>query len=176
MINRDQLRIQLDRLADTYGDKSFSAQREELIWEAVEGLEYAQVIKIVDEFIGKSRNAPLPNDFSEAAKQYTKSKNRYALGEHKPHDEAKCQDCLDSGLVELERNQKYESWAKWAQGHAPCHCSRGSEVMAAGLRRKNPVNFGPQFNVRWLDSYRVVRRPRLSVITRDDSGDDGGAA
>lgn len=178
MITRDQLKIQIDRLCDTYGDKPFSAQREELIWEAIQGLEYAQVIKMVDEFIGRSRNAPLPNDFSEAAKQYTR-KSLYALGEDRPHDQAKCQDCLDSGLIELERQPKYESWAKWAQGHAPCHCERGAEIIPAGKRRKNPVDFGPQFNVSWLESYRVKRKPKLTVARGPDDdrgGGDGGVA
>lgn len=144
MINRDQLRIQIDRLIDTYGDKAFSSQREELIWEAIQGLEYAQVIKMIDEFISRMRNAPLPSDFSESAKQYSR-KVGYALGENKPIEIANCKACLDSGLkgVKVQRDT-YEKGG-FVSGYGPCHCDRGAELIAAGKRRKNPIDFGGQF-------------------------------
>ncbi len=151
MITRDQLRLQIDRLCDTYGDKPFSDQREHLIWEAVEGLEYAQVIKMVDEFISRMRNAPLPNDFSEAAKLYGRAKERYALGEDKPIEEANCKDCLDSGLIRATVPSDVYQKGGRVSGFAPCHCQRGAQIIAAGLRRKHPIHFGPQWRPDWND-------------------------
>jgi hypothetical protein len=177
MIRREQLSIQIDRLVDVYGDKSFSEQREHLIWQAVEGLEYAQVIKMVDVFISEMRMAPLPNDFSLAAKLYTRNKNHFALGEEQPHETAKCNDCLDSGFVNLSRQEPHEEWAKWANGSAPCHCARGEQLIAAGKRQKSPTHFGPQFSDAWRNSYSIQRPVRRTLRVVDDgNNDDGGAA
>lgn len=160
MINKDQLRIQIDRLVDTYGDKPYSEQREHLIWLAVEGLEYGQVIKMVDSFISEMRMAPLPNDFSLQAKLYTKNKNRFALGE--AQENPICFDCRDSGFVELVRKTEYEPWATWQSGSAPCHCVRGEQLIAAGKRQKHPTHFGPQFSDAWRTSYSIARGMRES--------------
>lgn len=155
-ITRDQLSVQLDRLIDTFGDKAFSDQRIALIWEIVNGLEYSQVISIVDGFLKKSRHAPLPDDFSQAAKDFRRSSRDYALGEIRPREIAQCLDCGDSGFIRLSRNTEFESWAKWQTGSAPCHCARGDQLIEAARRMKSPMELGPKFNENWLKSYSVI--------------------
>lgn len=164
MITRDQFALQIDRLIDTFGEKAFSAQREHLIWESVDGLEYANVIAIVDEFIRNSRHAPLPGEFSKAASDYRKHNKRYALGEVKPMELANCKDCLDSGFVLVTRKSEFQRWAKWQSGSAACHCERGRELIQAGLRRKSPIDLGSQFSDHWSTSYDIVGYPRVPSI------------
>lgn len=153
IVSRDQLSLQLDRLIDTFGDKAFSDQRVALIWEVVEGLEYSQVIAVVDEFLKRSRYAPLPGEFSDALKDARRSRRQFALGDLQPIEIAKCWDCADSGFIRVVRKRDYESWAKWDSGSAPCHCHRGRMAIEAARKLKSPIDLGPQFSDRWRTSY-----------------------
>lgn len=178
-ITREQFALQIDRLIDVWGDKAFSEQREYLIWEAVDGLQYAQVIALVDGFIRSSRNAPLPQDFIAAASEFESKKLRYMLGEEKPIDEAACKDCLDSGFIRLTRRTEYAKWAVYSSGSAPCHCFRGKDLIAAGKRRKRPIDFGAQFNETWLASYDIERPYKPTFVHWEaaqshNTPDDGG--
>lgn len=155
-IQREQLSLQIDRMVDVWGEKAFSDQRELSIWETVEGLEYSQVISIVDGFIRTSRYAPLPQDFKEASREFTRATKRYALGENWPHDLALCKDCLDSGFCYVTRNENYEPWATAPGGNAPCHCNQGKRLIEAA-RRKN-TDLGGQFGPHWENSYRLSSR------------------
>lgn len=158
MITKDQFRIQIDRLCDTFSDNAFSDQRVAMIWDIVDGLAYPTVIAIVDGFISSAKHAPLPDDFKKAAHGFSgKQKRNYALGEVKPFEEAHCKDCGDSGLIRLQRKYGHDEWARYDSGSAPCHCHRGAELIEAGKRRaKEPIDFGPQFGEHWLKSYGIV--------------------
>ncbi len=156
-VRREQFQLQIDRLSDTFGDKHFPEQRVLMIWEVVEGLDYGSVIALTDGFIRASKFAPLPSDFSEAAKDFKRSSRRYALGEIQPQEIARCLDCGDSGFVRLTRKDGAAAWAKWATGSAPCHCGRGRELLfKAANRAKGPLDLGPQFSQAWESSYAVV--------------------
>lgn len=155
-VRREQLEIQLDRLEQTFGDKAFSEQRALMIWNAVSHLDYQSVIGIVDGFIRSSKFAPLPQEFFEAAKGYEAQSKNYSLGECVPREIARCLDCGDSGFAPVVRRHEFEAWALWESGSAPCHCSRGAEMLEAGKRRKpKPIDFGSQFNDRWKLSYSI---------------------
>ncbi len=154
-VRREQFNLQIDRLVDTFGDKHFPEQRILMIWEVVEGLDYNSVIALVDGFIRGSKFAPLPSDFSEAAKDFKRTVRRYSLGEIQPKELAQCRDCADSGFIRLERRENAQPWAKWATGSAPCHCGRGKELIYKCSKRKNPLDLGPQFNSAWDTSYRI---------------------
>jgi hypothetical protein len=159
-ITKYQLKLQIDRLIDVFGEKSFSDQRELMIWEAVEGLAYPQVIGIVDHFIRSSKNAPLPQDFVEAAKGFERQGRKRPLGELQ--DDAKCADCDDSGFVMIERLEKFESWAHAVSGSAACHCTRGSDAVRAARANRSSVTIG-QWNDAWKSSYRIFRSKRKLV-------------
>jgi hypothetical protein len=141
VITRAQLGVQIDRLVDTYGDKAFSDQRVHLIWEAVEHLDYANVITLVDAFIRSEKNPPLPADFATAAREFRPQGKRYALGEIQPREIARCWDCGDSGFLQFT-NQR-------CSGSCPCHCIRGEQLIEAGKRMRSPTDFGPQYRDEW---------------------------
>lgn len=161
MITKDQFRLQMERLIDTFGDR-FPAQRELMIWESVDDLEYSQVIRIVDSFIRKSKTAPLPADFGEAVALERKStgSKTYALGELQPRETCRCLDCADSGFIRLERIAGHQAWAKFETGSAPCHCDRG-----ALISRNQKYNLGPQFNDAWRSSYKILPAYESRVST-----------
>lgn len=169
-ITRDQFRLQIDRMVDVWGEKAFSEQREHIIWEAIKPYEYGQVIAVVDDFIRNSRQSPLPSDFITAARNMGRGKKDYALGEIKPQELAICMDCGDSGFIRLSRKPQYDSWAKWDIGSAPCHCPRGWQLIEAGLRRKQPIELGPQFNDFWRSSYDVMPAYYQKKSTEPDGG------
>ncbi len=155
-ITRDQFQLQIDRLADTFGDRFFPEQRTLMIWDYVRGIEYSIVISIVDGFIRGSKTPPLPSDFSQATAEVARSSGRkYALGEIKPREICKCFDCADSGFVHVIRIDGHDEWAKWENGSASCHCPSGRELIAAAKRMKSPTDLGSQFSEHWKKSYRI---------------------
>lgn len=156
IINRDQLKLQIDRLVDVFGDKNFSEQRELMIWEAVDGLDYFQVVSMVDNFIRSSDRAPKPSEFSECARGLNREKTKYSLGEERP-DGYRCADCRDSGQVHVSRIEGHESWAKAPSGYAPCHCDRGRQAIIAAKRTLYPTDLGAQYGPHWESSYRILR-------------------
>lgn len=154
MITREQFRLQIDRLCDTFGDKAFPDQRVHMMWESADGHLYPTVIAVVDQFIRNSKSAPLPGDFAEALAATKTQKRKYALGDIQPREICKCLDCGDSGFIRIMRNQVYETWARYPHGSLPCHCSRGRMAIEAAARKpKSPTELGPQFNNSWLKSY-----------------------
>jgi hypothetical protein len=164
-IDRYQFKLQMDRLIDVFGEKHFSEQRELMLWECCRGVRYPLVIAVVDNFIRKSKSAPLPIEFAEAiaAAEKTAGDKRYFLGEIQPKAIAKCFDCGDSGFIELKRKPEHEEWAKWGSGSAPCHCARGKLVSE---NKKHEL--GPQFSDRWRSSYTVI--PAYTGRGDDDGG------
>lgn len=171
-VTRDQFSVQLDRLIATFGDKAFSDQRVHLIWEALDGLDYANVITITSGFIRESRYAPLPADFAKAAREFRRNRRLYALGEIQPAASCVCMDCGDSGFVRVARKDSHEAWAVWRIGSAPCHCDRGRQLIEAGRRMRSPTDFGPQFEDRWLKSYEIMPAwdNREQTFTRGPEG------
>jgi hypothetical protein len=168
-ITRDQFRLQIDRLVDAFGDRAFSEQREHMIWEIVKPFDYPPIISVVDDFIRGSRHAPLPADFVTSTRSLGRGSRAYALGEIQPIDMAKCWDCGDSGFIRLRRKPTFDKWAKWDIGSAPCHCTRGWQLIETGLRRKVPLDFGSQFSDYWRNSYEVM--PAYSghtTVTNDE--------
>jgi hypothetical protein len=155
-VTRDQFALQMDRLIDAFGEKAYGAQREHLIWEAIDGLAYAQVIAMVSDFIGRMHKAPLPKDFSDAAAVCGRDKKRYALGEYQPLEQALCRDCADSGFIRLLRKDAFEKWAKWDTCSICCHCDRGAKAKDAAMRMQRPTEIA-RFDDRWLTSYAVDR-------------------
>lgn len=152
-IDQYQFKLQMDRLIDAFGDKPFSEQRELMIWESCKGSSYNLVIAVVDDFIRKSKAAPLPIEFAEAIAEAEKASGlvRHHLGEVRPKEFAKCFICGDSGFVRLKRNKEFEAWAKWQIGSAPCHCTQGLKVT-----KNKKHDFGPQFAEHWLKSYTTL--------------------
>lgn len=156
IINREQFRLQMNRMIDTFGDRYFPEQRELMIWECVEGLPYYTVIRLVDKFIRGAKHAPLPQDFSEAVASEMRAGGvrRLTLGDIHPREMSQCWDCADSGFIRLLRNSEHEDWATWPAGSAPCHCSRGRDLIAKA-KFKN-YELGAQFCEHWKQSYTIV--------------------
>lgn len=154
-VSHDQFTIQITRLKETFGEKVFSEQRKLMIWNALQELEYQELISIVDSFIRSAKHPPLPIDFIEAAKGYYRGKKKLALGEFAPKAQAKCFDCGDSGFIRLVRRDQFQPWAKWHRGSAPCHCDRGFKAIIAAGKMKPSTNLGPQFRDDWCNSYEV---------------------
>lgn len=156
-ITREQFLLQIDRLCDTFTDKAFPDQRTHMMWESAQGHLYPTVIAVVDAFIRNSKAAPLPGDFSEALAATKSEKRKFALGEIQPQEICQCLDCGDSGFIRLARKERFEEWAKWNIGSAPCHCHRGRMAIEAAKRKpKNPIDLGPQFSSAWRNSYSVM--------------------
>ncbi len=156
-ITRDQMSLQIDRLVDVFGEKAFSEQRQHMIWEVLDGLDYKLVIGIVDMFIRANKYAPLPVDFSKACEGMDRGGMKRQLGEYAEHPA--CGDCHDSGFVSVERKDEHEEWARCAGGSAACHCERGRQVLFT-LRNspKHPVDLKCQWGPQWEASYAIVGR------------------
>lgn len=93
----DQFNIQIGRLMSVFGKKNFQSEaRLAMIWDAVRGLEPHQFLSIVDHIIANCRNAPLPNDFREAAKGLKRYDQEHTLS---PISKPPCLLCLDCGAV-----------------------------------------------------------------------------
>lgn len=156
-IQREQLDIQLDRLSEAFGEKNFGEQRSRMVWIAVEGMEYQDVISICDKFIREFKHAPLPKDFLEAAREYNRNATTWALGEIRPREIAKCFDCGDSGFVRVQRRATYDKWAVYSMGSMPCHCDRGRELIEKGKRRaKGAIDLGAQYGDYHAKSYAKI--------------------
>lgn len=137
-VSRGQLDVQLERLEECFGERHFGEQRSRMIWLAVEGLEYGDVITIVDTFIKRSKHAPLPQEFTDAAREYKRT-GRSALGEDQPNPN--CHDCRDSGFMWVTYRGK--------SGWGPCACDRGRQLIEADRRRTRPIGFRTQYGPHW---------------------------
>lgn len=68
-MNDNEFRIQLDRLRQVYGDRSYPEDRARLLWKAVAAFSGSWLARTVDSMIGSLRQAPMLSDFQEAITQ-----------------------------------------------------------------------------------------------------------
>lgn len=59
----------MQRLAETFGKQAFGNERAALVWREVKDFDPFWFRRVVDGFIGDSRQAPLVSDFSNAASE-----------------------------------------------------------------------------------------------------------
>lgn len=64
---------EIERLRAEFGSNYFKASRLKLIWDYVSDLSQYEFSRIVNGFLGKMRQAPLPEDFREEARNIRRS-------------------------------------------------------------------------------------------------------
>lgn len=60
---------QLERLEKTFGKNHFSSERADMIYVAVRDMDYEWFKRLCNKMISSLRQAPMPNDFIEAAQR-----------------------------------------------------------------------------------------------------------
>jgi hypothetical protein len=64
-MNIQEFDLQVNRLKDCFGDRSYSDERVKVIWKEVKDLNGKWFSRVVDRFIGEERQAPLMPQFRE---------------------------------------------------------------------------------------------------------------
>lgn len=130
---------QMARIRGAFGTKPYdSPQRVELIWNAVQLVDYADFVAMVSTMIGSMRKPPIPLDFAESAK----SKRRYVANNSAPMG-VTCDRCHDLGLLRVvDVEQKLDSLVL-------CSCDQGSR-QAWKL---------PKINAKIQKAFTVARLP-----------------
>jgi len=101
-MTEQEFETEMMRLKDTYGKTVYGHERVKLIWNAVRAFHPAWFKRKVDDFIGRSRTAPLVIDFQKLAAneldrkryQFEKEKN-----DHQLSSTPSCSECEDTGVV-----------------------------------------------------------------------------
>ncbi len=109
-------RKQIDRLIEEFSPKSFGPGKVALIEDAVRDLSDQEFLKIVNHFLGQ-RQAPIPNDFREAARRERVARPRQEFGPP-PEYVPRCRECLDVGIVAMVRPELAVL--------GKCHCPQGN--------------------------------------------------
>ena len=126
-MSKEQFDIQIRRLIDCYGDKTFNDQRLMQFFTAVKDLPYLRFVRIVDHIIRNQRYAPLPKDFYEAARgerNAMHSENRYTTDSGFNHRyEPDCPLCGDTGELDVveKGDPNKHTWV------IACKCRKGAE-------------------------------------------------
>lgn len=63
-------KTQMNRMIETFGEKSFSAERQKYIWERSRQMPEYAFQKICEHFISSFRAPPLPRDFVDSIRTY----------------------------------------------------------------------------------------------------------
>jgi hypothetical protein len=63
----DFFQRQINRLSETFGSNQYKSERLKLIWKEVNNFSDSWLIRVVDDFVGGSRQAPLVAEFREKA-------------------------------------------------------------------------------------------------------------
>jgi len=114
----------MTRLQNTYGKAAFSTERCTLIWKEVGEIPDHWMSRIVDKFIGDSKQSPMIPDFREEISRYRsweneKRKNLEQCVRTDEDSEKECNYCFAKGY--------YFTWKKSAKMFYifKCHCNYG---------------------------------------------------
>lgn len=121
-MDRTHFLLQVKRLHNTYGPKSYNEERGELLWREVQDLSNYWMTKAVDLFVGSHRQAPLLPEFREEI-----AKERERLWREKKSKKGEvdfdcaianysCDDCRGTGMYLDQDNYAFR-----------CHCPAGED-------------------------------------------------
>jgi hypothetical protein len=149
----DEYRDQIERMKRRFGQKAFDEEFIKLVWREVKDMSQYDFVRTADVMIGTRNHTRPPSivDFREARYSSGSSGQRTTgkLGEDRPV--ASCADCRDSGFMHVTY--------RGVSGYAPCHCSRGAELLAADKRAepKRQVGFRTQYGPHWHDDENTTK-------------------
>ncbi len=115
-MNKLEFSEQMARMTESFGEKTYTQSRTDLIWKMVQDMEPGDFRRVVDHFIRSSRNPPLPSDFDNATIPYRRK--MIPEGETTPD----CSICLDVGFI---RVRYHGDTAMASATLMRCPCSRG---------------------------------------------------
>lgn len=155
LLTQYQFNIQIERLSSVFGEKAFSEQRLALIWRHVERLSYSEFLKIIENFLGSFRYAPLPNDFKDAAASEMRANPRKAIEVHvwTPN----CFECDDAGVIVVYPEPEIESLMR-------CLCDKGTNHFSKLPEWSNSVS-------KWKKEKCPVEWFRPDEMKRDMNGE-----
>lgn len=127
----EHFQVQMNRLANTFGG-AYKTERTQIIWREMGNLPEEAFTRMVDKLIGECRQAPMIQEFREAAssereKIWSKTKDdRMSRTMDNVRAFASCGQCHGQGVVLARRRDDSSPWA------FKCVCSQG---------RNDPRNF-----------------------------------
>lgn len=98
MIRMDQMDFNhhMQRIFQTFGDKTYSKPRMDMIYARARRIPPENFAKIVDQFVLTHRNAPMPIDFQSAVYGEMKA---LGLFDNEQEFQVNCVECEDLGLI-----------------------------------------------------------------------------
>ncbi len=106
----NEFQVQMNRLVETYGKPSYGTERARLLWLEVKDFDARWFARVVDRFIGDSRQAPMLSDFRAAAESERSRKSSR-------HEEAAL-DLVESSLRPEDVHSVMEVITRRIQGRA----------------------------------------------------------
>jgi hypothetical protein len=158
-VTRDFFKTQINRLVTTYGDKAFSGPRIDLIWKVCHELSDDWFETLVNGFLLKSRNAPLPSEFIDAA-VIAKEKNKTRSTRH-----GSCNKCSGYGsYIEVLNGLKYGF---------QCPCPAGKKLFP-NLPKQQDFGYQPKWSPEEKEPKSVLsedeKKELFTVIKQVASG------
>lgn len=105
---------QMERLARVFGERAYPTERTRLIWEQVSWLSEVSFARIVDDFIGSSRQPPLMPEFRDAI-ELERARIRgqeNVIPDDRPWERPHaCGYCYDTGAMLCEKRGAPGVWA-----------------------------------------------------------------
>lgn len=140
-----EFQTEINRLASVFGG-AYKTERAALIWHEMQNLSADSFKRIVDKLIGECRQAPMIQEFREAASperermHSIRKSQRAAEMMSKIVAYASCSNCHDTGAVLARHKVDKSPWA------FRCGCSHG---------RNEPRNY-PKWESGYLKDFEVV--------------------
>lgn len=113
---------EMGRLSQVFGERSYPTERTKLIWNVSQSLPVETFRRVVEGFIGSSRQPPLMPEFRDAiqAERQHEREHRPALPDARPWERPNsCEYCYDTGVVLCEKHGERGVYA------FRCPCLRG---------------------------------------------------
>jgi hypothetical protein len=95
MIERKLFQVELSKLIEQFGEKSFSRRKCDLIYMALRRLDQSELNAVIDDVIGNAKFAPTLDDFKERARKYLLNKA--------VESSVECSTCKSSGIVSVRK-------------------------------------------------------------------------
>lgn len=115
-MNKLEFSEQMIRMSESFGEKSYTVSRTDLIWKMVQDMNIGDFRRVVDHFIRTSRQAPLPSDFDQATIPF----RRKIIPEGETFPD--CRHCVDVGFI---RVRYHDDKAMASATLMRCVCEKG---------------------------------------------------
>lgn len=111
-MDKSDFTVQMDRIIQTWGPKSYPEQRIQMIWEFCKGLQRWEFKAVVDKLIGSEKYAPMPQDIEKACARARMKNERERvdrfMAERFKED---CVWCRKTGVVHAKHREKKTGFA-----------------------------------------------------------------